>query len=167
MSEQTRDLNGILAELKNVYRRFGEEMNKLLAPSGTVKDELLTIFFSDRTIHDSGLNEKFLQETRALLGEAAARLAEGDGAESPEALLRFVLLEAVASYPDDRARADRGVYWMLIAVQGECEPLLRYLPAEALEALYREYCAAFPRIRQMPNQKALKRSMQELLKQRY
>lgn len=150
----------ILAELKYIYKSYRDSMNELLTVGqNNSKGGLFSFFFPNRTISSSGINEKFLNEVKMLISKAATLPANESNLESVEEILRFILLDSVSDISFEQSRAERSTYWMIIAAHSECSELIKCLPADHLELLYKDYSLAFPNAQLLPNQALLKKEM--------
>lgn len=157
-------------EIRAAYEKYAQEVQALVQP--TKKNGIGSLFFKNRTLQDSKVNQTLIDEVRGQIDEMLLAL-DGGGAEEVAgavAAVRFMLLEVCQSY--DHASKDSwfkmrwedsGIYWMFCAMQTLCMPLLEYLPRAELEKIVEEYTALVPRQRELPNQKKLKKAMREQL----
>ncbi len=153
----------ILSELKYIYSSYRDSMQQLLTVRADSKGGLFSFFFTDRIICNSGINEKFINDVKAVLAKAEMLPASESDLEYIEIILRFVLLDSASDISFDASRAERSSYWMIIAAHSECAELIKCLPADRLKLLYRDYCAAFSNAQLLPNQKSLKKEMEALM----
>lgn len=150
-----------LEALSAYYRDYTVESTQQEAEAKGLK-QLGSWFVHSQRFSNDSMHQKFYQGVQVrvqALDKALAALSSPQeaGAAAEQAL--SILLQFIPE-----SQRDVGG-WMRFAAEPLCQPLLAYLPSDALQALYDRYNQFYPKRLQFPAQVKLRREMERLLKQ--
>lgn len=141
--------------LYETYAREADELARDSAPKGVLR------FITGRnTYGESPIHVAFYEEIEARMAIVLS-LLENDAVDP--ALRERAVLVLTDRLLSVNKETGTPTYWSLVAVEQHAQPLIPYLPLQALVERYTAYRAANPDNQSLPNQLKIKKTMEQVI----
>jgi hypothetical protein len=149
----------LAAALRACFAEYVKCLDDYVSRDSDTAGKLTAWLLGNRQFGGLPAHGDFYRKAEALTAELAGALSETPSPELAAATVRWMLSGRLASEKDP-------AYWMFLAVEGLCEPLLSQCSKPALAEIRDNYRRRLRRTPALPNQKKLARALDTELRKR-
>lgn len=159
MAEESGRARELADALRACYAAYEKCLDEYRGQNADTAGRLSAWLLGNRQFGGLSAHGDFYRKAEALAAELAGALSEEPAPELAAATLRWMLSGELASERDP-------AYWMFLAAENLCAPLLPHCPKPALAEIRDGYRRRLRRTPPLPNQKKLARALDAELKRR-